>query len=162
MNYFELFGYAPGPEIDRSDLARRYFELQRKYHPDMYATATEEDKEKALQLSAAANQGLAIFKDEDKTIEYFLNYSGVLESEEKFQLPPDFLLEMMELNEMAEEDTEAFRTAAGRFESELLSEVRELLEKCKQEAPDTADLHKLKLYHFKKKYLNRILERLED
>lgn len=162
MNYFELFGYAPSPSVDTGDLARRYFELQRRYHPDMFANAGEEEKEEALRMSAAANEGFAIFKDGDRTLAYYLKTLGALEEEEKFQLPPDFLMEMMELNEMAEEDETAFMAAADRFGNELVTEVRGVLEKCQSQSPDADDIQKLKLYHFKKKYLNRILDKLAD
>jgi len=162
MNYFELFGYTPSPAPDTGDLARRYFELQRTYHPDRFTLAGEDEQQEALRMSAAANEGFAILKDGDKTLAYYLKIKGTLEEEEKYQLPADFLMEMMELNEMAEEDREGFITAADQFAASLQDEVRDVLERSRNAELSEADLQKLKIYHFKKKYLSRILDKLTD
>jgi hypothetical protein len=55
-------------------------------------------------------KGLKILQDRDQTIKYVLQLKGLLEEEEKYQLPPDFLMEMMEMNEkLLEEDPDDFR-----------------------------------------------------
>ena len=48
MNYFELFGLPVSFKIDKSKLALKYFELQKKYHPDFFANGTEHEQEEAL------------------------------------------------------------------------------------------------------------------
>ena len=35
-------------EIDPGKLAKKYFELQKKYHPDFYTQASEYEQEEAL------------------------------------------------------------------------------------------------------------------
>ena len=50
------------------------------------------------------NKGFKILKDPDKTIKYVLEIKGLLQEEEKYELPPDFLTEMMELNERLMDD----------------------------------------------------------
>lgn len=162
MNYFELFGYTPAPAIDSSDLARRYFDLQRRYHPDKFTMAGEEEKEDALRMSSAANEGFAIFRDRDKTLAYFLEIKGAIDKEEKFQLPADFLMEMMELNELAEENKEAFSKATGEFALSLQKEINSILERTRDSEINQIDIQQLKLYHFKKKYLSRVLGNKED
>jgi len=162
MNYFELFDIPEAPVIDRQLLARKYFELQRKYHPDLYTEANEAEKEEMLKISAAINEAFGIFKDEDKTLEYYLLHSGVLSLNEKYELAPDFLMEMMELNEMAETDKAAFISEAESLSQRMKNEVGLLLDKSETTPLENIDLQKLKAYHFKKKYLNRILNKLED
>ncbi len=157
MNYFELFEMPVTLEIDPGKLAKKYFELQKKYHPDFYTQASEYEQEEALEISSQLNKALKVFKDRDETIKYVLQLKGLLEEEEKYQLPPDFLLEMMELNEELSDDSAA-RIAS--IEKELYSEIASIIENYNDERIREQELQKLKAYYYKKKYLNRILDRL--
>ena len=158
MNYFELFELPVSIQIDKSKLARKYFELQKKYHPDFFARGTEHEQEQALEISSQLNKALKIFKNPDQTIKYVLQLKELLEEEEKYQLPPAFLMEMMELNE--ELSAESVQQING-LESQLYSEVQPIIENYDDASATTANLLKLKEYYYKKKYLQRILERLE-
>lgn len=157
MNYFELFEMPVTLEIDPGKLAKKYFELQKKYHPDFYTQASEYEQEEALEISSQLNKALKVFKDRDETIKYVLQLKGLLEEEEKYQLPPDFLLEMMELNEELSDDSAA-RIAS--IEKELYSEIGSIIENYNDERIREQELQKLKAYYYKKKYLKRILDRL--
>lgn len=157
MNYFELFEMPVTLEIDPGKLAKKYFELQKKYHPDFYTQASEYEQEEALEISSQLNKALKVFKDRDETIKYVLQLKGLLEEEEKYQLPPDFLLEMMELNEELSDESAA-RIAS--IEKELYSEVGSIIENYNDERIREQELQKLKAYYYKKKYLKRILDRL--
>lgn len=157
MNYFELFELPVSLKIDKGRLAQKYFELQKKYHPDFFTQATEHEQEQALELSSQLNKALKILKNEDETIKYVLQLKGLLEEEEKYQLPPAFLMEMMELNEDLSDNSAA--QIAG-IEKELHTEVEHILEDYNDAAVSTPDLLKLKEYYYKKKYLKRILDRL--
>jgi molecular chaperone HscB len=159
MNYFELFDLPVSLNVDKSRLAKKYFELQKKYHPDYFTQATEAEQEEALEKSSAVNKALKILKDKDSTIKYLLQLKGLLEEEEKYQLPPDFLMEVMELNE---ELTAESATAINDFEKDIYSGVQSIIEQYDDAAITTAELLKVKEYYFKKKYLQRILDRLDD
>src|SRR5687768_10305060 len=99
MNYFELFDLPLGPVVNKQALNKKYIELQKKYHPDFNADLDDRDKELNLIQSADVNKAYKIFRDEDKTLEYFLTLTGIAETDEKYDLPKEFLMEMMELNE---------------------------------------------------------------
>ena len=159
MNYFELFDLPVSLNVDKSKLAKKYFELQKKYHPDYFTQATEAEQEEALEKSSAVNKALKILKDKDSTIKYLLQLKGLLEEEEKYLLPPDFLMEVMELNE---ELTVESATAINDFEKDIYSGVQSIIEQYDAAAITTAELLKVKEYYFKKKYLQRILDRLDD
>ncbi len=162
MNYFDLFNFRLAPVIDKTHVAKKYFELQKKYHPDFYTQATEAEKEEALEISSQINKGFKIFKDEDQTLEYFLLQTGTITSDEKFKLPPDFLMEMMEINEaIGEKENEEVKNQINSFIAELNTPVAALLNKDNEENPNPEELQKLKIYYFKKKYLHRILDRLK-
>lgn len=158
MNYFELFELPVSFKIDKNKLAKKYFELQKKSHPDFFANGTEHEQEQALEISSQLNKALKIFKNDDQTIKYVLQLKGLLEEEEKYQLPPAFLMEMMELNEELSADS---AQQLQELEKQLYSEVAAIIENYDDATASTADLLKLKEYYFKKKYLQRILDRLE-
>jgi molecular chaperone HscB len=157
MNYFELFELPVSFKIDKNKLAQKYFELQKKYHPDFFAQDTEHEQEQALEISSQLNKALKIFKNPDQTIKYVLQLKELLEEEEKYQLPPAFLMEMMELNEELSENS---AQQVQELENQLYSEVEPIIENYDDATAATADLLKLKEYYFKKKYLQRILDRL--
>ncbi|MGB4843874.1 MAG: Fe-S protein assembly co-chaperone HscB [Ferruginibacter sp.] len=158
MNHFELFELPVSLNIDKSKLALKYFELQKKYHPDFFAQGTEHEQEEALEISSQLNKALKILKNEDETIKYVLQLKGLLEEEEKYKLPPAFLMEMMELNEELTEDS---AKQINTLETELYSEVQSIIENYDDTRASETDLLKLKEYFYKKKYLQRILDRLD-
>jgi len=159
MNYFELFDLPVSLNVDKSKLAKKYFELQKKYHPDYFTQATEAEQEEALEKSSAVNKALKILKDKDSTIKYLLQLKGLLEEDEKYLLPPDFFLAVMELNEALPAES---ATAINDFEKDIYSGVQSIIEQYDAAAITTAELLKVKEYYFKKKYLQRILDRLDD
>jgi len=158
MNYFELFELPVSIQIDKAQLAQKYFDLQKKYHPDFFAKGTEYEQSEALEISSQLNKALKVLKKQDQTIKYLLQLKQLLEEEEKYQLPPAFLMEMMELNEELNEDS---AKQIQELENQLYSEVQPIIETYNDSTVTTAELLKLKEYYYKKKYLQRILDRLE-
>lgn len=156
MNYFDLFELPVSLKIDQGSLAQKYFELQKKFHPDFFTQATEHEQEEALEMSSQLNKALKVFKNKEETIKYVLQLKGLLEEEEKYQLPPGFLMEMMELNEDLSEDS---ATQVNAIEQDLYTTVQPIIENYNDATVSTADLLRLKEYYYKKKYLQRILDR---
>ena len=159
MNYFELFDLPVSFSVDKKMLSLHYFELQKKNHPDFFSQETEYEQSEALERSSEVNKAFKTFKNEDDTIKYVLQLKGLLEEEEKYQLPPDFLMEVMELNENLTDESEAM---IEQFSKDIYAGVKEIIENYTDSSATTADLLKVKEYYFKKKYLQRILERLAD
>lgn len=163
MNYFELFGLPVSPVVNRAQLAKKYFELQKQHHPDYFTKAGDHEQEQSLELSAAINKAFSIFQHEEKTLEYFLQVSGVLVTDEKYQLPPDFLMDMMELNEMLPELPEGETRQRIKSVADSLDDgIKPYLQQAEHGADTGRSLEKLKEYYYKKKYLKRILDRLGD
>lgn len=159
MNYFELFQLPVSIVIDPNKLSARYFDLQKKYHPDFFTRGTEQEQEDALEISSLLNKALKVFKNREETIKYVLQLKGLLEEEEKYQLPPGFLMEMMELNEELTEDSVSQIAA---IEQDIYKPVHAIIENYNDSTISEADLLKLKEYYYKKKYLLRILDRIGD
>jgi molecular chaperone HscB len=160
MNYFELYNipvsFQPDPQLVRS----RFYELSRKYHPDFFSNADEAEQAEVLEKSSAVNKAYKTFTNPDETIKYVLQQKGLLEEEEKYQLPPDFLMEMMDLNEAAGEGQSAdgsVRSAVAKIQEEIYSPVKAVLEGYTEGVTTRDELLQVKEYYFKKKYLNRIM-----
>jgi molecular chaperone HscB len=157
MNYFELFEIPMSLKIDKTKLAQQYFALQKKYHPDFFINETEKEQADALEASSQINKAFKVFKNEEETIKYVLQLKGVLGEGEKYQLPPGFLMEMMELNEALSENSQQ---QIERLEKEIYAPVKEITENF-SDRTTKEELLLLKEYYFKKKYLHRILDRME-
>jgi molecular chaperone HscB len=157
MNHFELFDIPVSLKVDKNILAKKYFELQKKYHPDFFIQATDEEQADALEKSSQINKALKILKNEDETIKYVLQLKELLAEDEKYQLPPAFLMEVMELNEeLSDKSTQLVNS----LETEIYEPVKAIIDNFSA-ATSSLDLLKVKEYYYKKKYLQRILDRID-
>ena len=163
MNYFELFGLPISLQVDKKELSKKYFGLQKKFHPDFFAQSDEEEQRVALETSSLANKALKVLQSPHQTIQYVLQLKGLIKDDQKYQLPPAFLMEMMELNEkLVEQSPEDFRKELAELEAEIDESAREVIENYDDTAVSDQQLSTLHEYYFKKKYLQRILDRLDD
>lgn len=168
MDYFELFEIPVSLKVDISGLAQKYFALQKKYHPDYHSQESDVQQAEILQKAAAINKAFKTFKNPDETIKYVLKQKGLLEEEEKYQLPPDFLMEMMELNEQLADasldgsgNLPLIKAGIENVENEIYLPVQSIIENYKEGITSTEELLKVKEYYYKKKYLNRLKEQLK-
>ena len=165
MNYFELFEMPVSLQVDKKYLQEKYFELQRKYHPDFFSNESEDEQAIVLEKSSMINKAYKTFQNDDETIKYVLQLKELLEEEEKYQLPPEFLTEMMELNEalmdVDDSSLEETETKISQLEKKLYDEVQNIVEYYSEDRTTDEQLLQVKEYYYKKKYLKRILERLE-
>ena len=163
MNYFELFDLPVSLVVDKKGLSQKYFSLQKQFHPDFHTQADDDAQTAALEQSSMINKALRVLQQPDQTIKYVLQLKGLLEEEEKYNLPQDFLMDMLELNEkLMEVEPEAFRKEVDELEEALYAEIRHIVENYDDATVSEDDLLKVKEYYFKKKYLHRILDRLDD
>lgn len=166
MHYFELFGLPVAFKVDKNGLAKRYFALQKQYHPDYYSGATRQEQEAALEQSSMVNKAFKVLQDPDATMQYVLQLKGLLAEDEKYTLPQDFLMEMMELNEAIMEakmegtGTADIETRIADLQTQLYAPVQAIVEQYQEGVTSEEALLQVKDYYFKKKYLNRILEGL--
>ncbi len=94
MNYFELYELPVSFHPDQAAIKSKFYELSRKFHPDRFAitgTGSTELSE-ALRMSALNNDAYKTLKNADSTMAYILKLNGLLEEEEKYVLPPAFLM----------------------------------------------------------------------
>jgi molecular chaperone HscB len=166
MNYFEIFGIPIQLKVDKKELPKKYFELSRKFHPDFFANTTPSEQNRALEITANLNKAFKTFQNPDETIKYVLQLKELMEEEEKYQLPPGFLMEVLEINEKlmdAGDDPELKRnlqSAIDNLQAEIYEPVKETVEHYQDGVTTEKELLQVKEYYYKKKYLHRIQQQL--
>ena len=169
MNYFELFNIPVSFIIDDSVLKRAYLLKSRAHHPDFYTLHDDQVQEDMLYQSSRINEAYNILKDPVKRMKYILELHGVIASENEQPLSPDFLMQMMEINEEVMELSLDFdpnkdleiRTRLENIENELYQEVLPLMEAYNHSRPDMGDLKEIKEFYYKSRYLWRLKENLD-
>lgn len=132
MNHFELFGLPIQFPLDGSLLSSQFRELQRRFHPDNYATASERDRLLAVQKAAQINDAYQVLKQPISRAEYLLSLNGIeLAHETRTVNDPLFLMEQMELREELEQIS-AEDTLLD-FDGKVSAMYREQLHKLEQE-----------------------------
>ncbi|RXJ73137.1 co-chaperone HscB [Veronia nyctiphanis] len=137
MNHFELFGLPCQFELDGSSLSSDFRELQRRFHPDRFVTASEQERLMAVQKAAQINDAYHTLNDPVRRAEYILSLNGVeLKDEQQTMQDPAFLMQQMELREELEDiphasdpDSELFDFDAkvSELHRDLLSELSNVL-----------------------------------
>lgn len=103
MNHFELFGLPSQFQLDGSLLSSQFRELQKRFHPDNFASASERDRLMAVQKAAQINDAYQVLKHPVSRAEYLLSEHGVdIRGEQQTMQDPLFLMEQMELREELE------------------------------------------------------------
>lgn len=162
-NYFDLFEIPIQLRIDLGSVRPKFFALSRKFHPDFFVNRPSEEQQVALEKTAWLNRAWKTFQQPDELIRYVLEIHGCWVPGEKYELSPDFLMEVMEINE-AMMDLEEGNTASLQEQVSVLQEaMKKPIENYLYECPFQATpekLSKLKEFYYRKKYLDRIVEGL--
>ena len=169
-NYFELYQIAPSFHPSPAAVKAKYYEFSRLYHPDKFAQADHTKKLEALTMAALNNKAYKTLSDADATMAYILKLNGVLQDEEKYNLPPEFLMHMMDINEaVSEYEMTPADEAARHSVEEILSSqfalwttTTDVLTRHFDEGKGNKNLLvQIKDMYFRKKYLLRIKERID-
>ena len=99
QNYFELFNLPEKFQLDLDMLQENYRAIQKKIHPDRFATSSENEKVQSMIKSTQINDAYQTLKSPIKRAKYILSLHR---SVEKITLPPDFLMQQMEWEEHLE------------------------------------------------------------
>ncbi len=167
MNYYEFYNFKPTFFIDEDLLKKQFYQYSKDFHPDFHALKSEEEQQKMLELSTLNNKAFFVLKSLNTRLEYLLKINQVLIDDEKYSLPPDFLMEMMDINEEIMELE--FDPNPDKLES--LSKQEKSLEKALEEEIEQLARHydnsqeqdillKIKDLWYRKKYLLRIRDSL--
>jgi molecular chaperone HscB len=146
-------------------IKKRFYQLSREYHPDFFVNGTNEEKEHVLAISAQVNKAYQVFNDQNELIKYILMEKGLLQADEKYQLAPSFLMEVMELNEllMEADDSETkngIRKQIESLQNTIYEPVKTIITNYQESISAEKELLQVKEYYYQKKYLDRILVEL--
>jgi len=152
VDYFTFFGLPRKLTLDVAALEKDFYELSRKLHPDLNASAGSREQEWSLQQSSLLNDAYRTLKEPIQRTQYLLRLEGVeLEEQSKSAtekarttgeakkqiVPPDLLEEVFELNMQLEElrmqkktgeDDPALLEEIGKHKLELEKKYEELLQ----------------------------------
>jgi len=141
MNHFELFGLPLQFSLDGSLLSSQFRDLQRQFHPDNFATASERDRLLAVQKAAQINDAYQVLKNPIQRAEYILLQHDVdIRSEQQTMQDPMFLMEQMELREELEDIASGSdpEDALFAFEGKVSKMYKQQLKAVEQELSDNA------------------------
>ncbi|ENN2393531.1 MULTISPECIES: co-chaperone HscB [unclassified Vibrio] len=139
MNHFELFGLPSQFKLDGSLLSSQFRELQKRFHPDNFATGSERDRLMAVQKAAQINDAYQVLKNPISRAEYILAEQGVeIRGEQQTMQDPMFLMEQMELREELEEiaDKSDPESVLFDFDSKVSKMYKQHLASVEQELDD--------------------------
>ena len=166
MTYFELYDLPITLSADAAFVKTKFYELSRKYHPDFYTDVTEAEQADILEKSSMVNQAYKVFQHPDETIRYVLMMKGLMEEEEKYQLSPDFLMEMLDLNDQAldvseQADADRLHQTIDNIQKDIYEPVKAIVTNYQEGVTSQEELLQVKKYYYRKKYLDRILAGLK-
>ncbi len=169
MNYFEFYGFEEKFFIDEEALKKKFYEFSKKYHPDFHAMKSEEEQNELLELSSINNQAYKALQIFNTRLEQILINKGILIVDEKYALAPDFLMEMMEINEaIMDLSLDPDTSSSEKLKEQVVSMNSEINEELKatakafDESVDNREaiLMKIKDLYYRRKYLMRIQDSL--
>lgn len=154
-NYFNFYGLEAKFEVSKEVLKSLYLEKSKTYHPDFYANDPK-SYNTALMASAYNNQAYKTLDSDISRATYLLDLNG--QKLENVQLPQDFLMEMLELNEaidaMTPTDRYDLEDKVDNFRKSALEQIRN--------SAIAENWETLRMHILEWRYLERLKERLID
>ena len=103
-----MFGLAPAYALDLEHLDSAYRDIQSRIHPDRYASAGDAERRASMELTTRVNEAYRTLKSPVQRGRYVLELNGVDTGfETNTAMPPEFLMEQIELREKLEEARDA-------------------------------------------------------
>jgi molecular chaperone HscB len=106
-DYFALFERPRHLVLDTATLEKDFYRLSRQWHPDRFARAASDEKQRSLEMTSQLNDAYRTLKDPIARTEYLLTIEGKPIERDKNadakQIPVDLLEEVFELNMQLEE-----------------------------------------------------------
>lgn len=158
VNFFDMFDLEENFNMDRKELQRKFTNLQRQLHPDKFTSRSTREQNISLQNSALLNKAYTtLLKPLPRGI-YMLKTKGIVFGEEVRADDPQFLLELMDINERVEEsDTDA----KVRLFDELQRKLNDVI-KLVSHSFEVDDVEEARRSIIRLKYFTNISDRLRE
>jgi molecular chaperone HscB len=168
INYFDFYDISESFNPDQALLKKKFYQLSKEYHPDFYANDTDERQQEILELSTLNNKAYHTLTDPTKRLDYILRSHELVAEGAKPQLPADFLMEMMDINERLMEVENAQQLADISAETLAVEDdLKKSLDSLTTDYETLNDttkedrLNKIADIYYRQKYLLRIKESLD-
>ncbi len=161
QSHFDLFGLAPAYALETDALERSYREIQSKVHPDRFAHAGDAERRASLQWTTRVNEAYRTLKDPVQRARHILELHGVdVAFETNTAMPPEFLMQQMELRESLEQAKspaalDEMRKHLRQDKARLQSQIAEALDSRKDYAASAGLVRKLQ-------FLDRLDEEIDS
>ena len=99
MDPFATLGFAHRYDLDKSELERRYRELQQSLHPDRNTAASASERTMTLRKAVEVNEAYRVLRDDTARAEALLAALSGADGHKRDVATPALLTEMMELRE---------------------------------------------------------------
>jgi len=168
-DYFAFYELPIQFNPDQNALKSKFYAFSKKFHPDFYANESLEKQQEVLDLSTLNNKAYQTLSNAKKRLKYVLELKGIVETDEGYQLPQSFLMEMMDVNEALmdlqfDPDTEKLaqvKQDVDGIEKDLDSELNDLINNFDANPVESdALLPSIKDNFYRQKYIARIREKL--
>jgi molecular chaperone HscB len=93
--------------VNEDELAKRYYDLSRRLHPDLFQTGTAQEKEASLQNTAMLNRAYRTLRDAVQRGQYWLELHGERLGKDNNRVPPKLAALVFAIQEKLEEIREA-------------------------------------------------------
>lgn len=174
MSQFDRFGVPSQFRIEPNLLRKRLEALNKQYHPDFYTAG-----DAAAQPEVPSQNGLPdetrnvagteeAENAEDRTIEHLLTRRGLLAEGERHLPESAFLQVVIDANEMLWEQLQApdeeilaeWENKISELKKNNRHDMEGILDSYQEDIAAEEALLQVKAYYFRKKYLDRILDKI--
>ena len=170
-DYFEFYELPVQFNPDQQLVKAKFYAFSKQYHPDFYANESEEKQQEVLELSTLNNKAYQTLSNASKRLKYVLELKGIVATDEGYQLPQSFLMEMMDVNEALmdlefepdEAKLDAVKKDITLIEKQLEDNLSGLLRQFDEHPEDSEKLlPEIKDIFYRQKYITRIRSRLAE
>lgn len=127
VDFFTLFSLPRRLSIDLEDLERRYYQLSRRLHPDVFHDHSAAERVASLRATAIVNRAYRILKDPVQRGLYWLSLHGESLGRDNHKVAPELASLVFDVQERIEELRRAHRNGGGGGEEEQLRAIRSRL-----------------------------------
>ena len=168
MDFFQFYDMPITFLLNEKALKQKYYALSRQFHPDFYTLEAAAKQQEILEKSTFNSRAYKTLSDFDDRVKYILELKGYFKDGEKQNIPNDFLMEMMDINESVMDlqtdfDIEKHALTVAevhQMQTDLYDGVKNILENYDDAKVESEDLKKVKEFYLKKRYLLRLEKNL--
>jgi molecular chaperone HscB len=158
LNYFDYYKIPCQYNLNQSELRKLFYSKSKDLHPDQSIQV------EAIDLASINNEAYRILSEPHLRLKHILEIFNGPMDESKMQLPNEFLMEMMELNEEIEFVSDDKRASLNEKIKSLIQSEEDhyniIIQNFDKQDHSEEVLLKLEEFYFKQKYYYRMLQNM--